>query len=383
MRNSTKIPVTAKRLLIIAFFALLLPFQQLSAQAKKPGGNKPSVSKPAANKPSVNKPDVNKSNVNKPNVNKSSVKKPDVNRPDANKSTSNRPSVNKSDAKSIGGKDGRADNPGNRTNNVNIDNSKKNVNINVDKSKDIHVNNSRNTSVRRNTRAYGRPPYVYGGRRYNCYHPYYYHPYRPYVWGPRWHPWGFFVATLATTAIIVSIVDNDMDLPSHYDMASNYFSGFGQSTIDKHLLRSGPALISGSENHGYAMRWARPEKLAIDGEYYYDEGVYYLKGDGGYTVVSAPIGAKIKTLPAGYETVSVDDAGTKNYYYGGVFYEKRSDGYVVVAPLAGTIVENVSEGGEEVKMGDITYIKMGETYFQPIKQDGKDMYEVADVEDDK
>ena len=48
-------------------------------------------------------------------------------------------------------------NSGNKTNNistgnkVNIDNSKKNVNVNIDNSKDIHVNNSRNTSVRRNT----------------------------------------------------------------------------------------------------------------------------------------------------------------------------------------------------------------------------------------
>ena len=38
-----------------------------------------------------------------------------------------------------------------------------------------------------------------------------------------WHPWGFFIATLAATAIIVSIVDNDV--PSHYDMASNYITG--------------------------------------------------------------------------------------------------------------------------------------------------------------
>jgi hypothetical protein len=34
-------------------------------------------------------------------------------------------------------------------------------------------------------------------------------------------------------------------------------------------------------------------------------------------------------------------------------------------------------------MGEVTYVKFGETYFQPIKQDGKDMYEVADVEEDK
>ena len=397
MRNSAKTLVTAKTILVIVVFTLVLPFQQVSAQVKKPKGNKPAANraapnKSAANKPSANRAAPNKSAANKPAANKSAANKPDVNRSTANKPDAKKSLPNKPDAKSgSAGQRPNVSNSGNKTNNisggnkVNIDNSKKNVNINVDKSKDIHVNNNRNTSVRRNTRSYGRPPHIYGGRRYNCYHPYYYHPYRPFVWGPRWHPWGFFIATLATTAIIVSIVDNDMDMdmPGHYDMASNYFSGFGLSPIEKLLIQSSPAFISYRENPGYAMYRARAEKLAIDGEYYYDEGVYYLKGDGGYTVVSAPIGAKIKTLPSGFETVSIDESSTKNYYYGGVFYEKRSDGYVVVAPLAGTLVENVSDGGEEVKMGDITYIKMGETYFQPVKENGKDMYEVADVEDDK
>ena len=98
--------------------------------------------------------------------------------------------------------------------------------------------------------------------------------------------------------------------------------------------------------------------------------------------MAAPLGAKIKTLPSGYETVVIDEK-TNNYYYGGAFYEKSSDGYVVVAPMAGAVVEHISEGGEEVKMGDVTYVKFGETYFQPIQEDGKDMYEVADVEEDK
>jgi hypothetical protein len=31
----------------------------------------------------------------------------------------------------------------------------------------------------------------------------------------------------------------------------------------------------------------------------------------------------------------------------------------------------------------VTYVKLGDTYYQPIQQDGKDVYEVADVEEDK
>ncbi|HRI61397.1 MAG TPA: DUF6515 family protein, partial [Saprospiraceae bacterium] len=127
-------------------------------------------------------------------------------------------------------------NSGNKTTNigggnkVNIDNSKTNVNVNI--------NNSHNTVVRHNNRPYGRPPYVYGGRRYYCYHPYHYHPYRPFYWGPVWHPWGFFIATMAATAIIVSVNNQ---------------------------------------------------------QYHYDQGVYYVASNGGYTVVQAPVGATITT----------------------------------------------------------------------------------------
>jgi len=52
----------------------------------------------------------------------------------------------------------------------------------------------------------------------------------------------------------------------------------------------------------------------------------------------------------------------------------------VVAPTAGAVVEHMAEGGEEVKMGDVTYVKLGETYYQPIQQNGKSMYEVVNVE---
>ncbi len=54
----------------------------------------------------------------------------------------------------------------------------------------------------------------------------------------------------------------------------------------------------------------------------------------------------------------------------------------MVVPTAGTIVESLPEGGEEVTIGDVKYIKFGETYYQPVQVDGKDKYEVALVEED-
>lgn len=210
-------------------------------------------------------------------------------------------------------------------NRVNINNSNRNVNINIDNSRNVNVHNQRNTVVIHNPRPYYRPPYVWGGFRFYAYHPYYYHPYRPYYWGPVWHPWGFFVATLAATAIVISV-----------------------------------------ENQ----------------KYHYDQGVYYVQSNGGYTVVQAPIGATIKVLPEGSQTVVVNET-TNNYYYGGAYYEKSDEGYTVVPPTSGTVVENLPEGGEEIKVGEVTYVKLGETYYQPVQVDGKNMYEVVDVKEEQ
>lgn len=58
-------------------------------------------------------------------------------------------------------------------------------------------------------------------------------------------------------------------------------------------------------------------------------------------------------------------------------------GYKVVAPMAGTVVESLPEGGEEVTIGNQQYVKFGETYYQPIQQNGKNVYEVVTVETDK
>jgi hypothetical protein len=289
---------------------------------------------------------------------------------DTRGNTSNRPSNTGNDRPNVSKPGGNNVNAGNR-NNIGND-----VNINIDNSKDVRINNNRNTVVRRspNFRPYPRPPYIYGGFRYYTYHPFFYFPFRPFVWGPMWHPWGFFVATIATTAIIISIVDNDA--PSRPDPIGIMAMVPNGGTYGHLSFRSGPSLMTslyGNDREGAEF---------LGGEYWYDQGVYYVKSEGGYTVVAAPVGATIKTLPSGYETVKLDD-GSVNYHYGGAFYEKTASGYTVVPPTAGTLVEHVSQGGEEVKIGDITYVKLGDTYYQPVKVDGKNMYEIASVEEEK
>jgi hypothetical protein len=212
----------------------------------------------------------------------------------------------------------------NSGNKVNVDKSRNNINVNVDNSKNFKVNNQHNTRVRSSSVRYSRPPYRYGGFGYYCHRPYFYHPYRPFYWGPAWHPWGWFAATLATTAIIVSINNQ---------------------------------------------------------KYHYDQGTYYVESDGGYTVVQAPVGATVKTIPKEAEVVEVNET-TNNYYYGGAYYEKSDEGYTVVPATAGTIVPNLPEGGEEVKIGEVTYVQFGDTYYQPVQVDGNDMYEIVEVKEE-
>lgn len=213
---------------------------------------------------------------------------------------------------------GNRNNVGNR---VNIDNSR-DVNINVNNRNNINVRNNRNVAYRPPYRPYPRPPMVYGGFGFSWFRPYYYHPFTPFYWGPAWHPWGFFVATLATTAIIVSV-----------------------------------------ENQ----------------KYHYDEGVFYEEHDDGYVVVEAPQGATVNVIPKDAETVEVSNT-VNNYYYGGTFYEKENGEYTVVAPPAGAVVDKLPEGAEEVKVGDQTYVKYGDTYYMPVQEDGEDKYEIVQVE---
>jgi hypothetical protein len=264
-------------------------------------------------------------NAGRGSINGGSMRSPS--RPSPSTRPSTMPSRNTGGANNRMNENNRANvsnkmNNGNRNNIGN--NNNRGSNINIDRSTNIHINNSHNTVVRHG-RYYGhypRPPYAYGGFYYHSYHPYYYHPYTPFYWGPAYYPWGFFVATMATTAILVSVNNQ---------------------------------------------------------QYYYDAGTYYLPEDNGYTVVQAPVGATVKSLPKETETVVVNET-TNNYYYGGTYYEKSDDGYTVVPPTAGTVVEHLPEGAEEVKLGDVTYVKFGETYYQPIQQDGQNMYEVVEVE---
>jgi hypothetical protein len=186
----------------------------------------------------------------------------------------------------------------------------------------LHVMNHNNTYVRRNdVRSYNYAPYYWGGYNYYGYYPYAYHPYAPYYWGGGWYPWGFVTGALSGAAIAV----------------------------------------------------------ALDGgNYYYDNGAWYVDDEGAYTVVQAPVGGGIQSLPSDAQMVTVN--GATYFYYGGAFYQQISGSYVVVAPPAGAIVDHLPPGAEVVQLGDRSYYKVGATYYQPVLVNGVDKFEVVQVE---
>lgn len=328
-------------LLVLFSFSELGYAQRMAGRggAARPAASRPAPARPAASRPAASRPAAKPASrpASKPAAARPAAKPAPNAKPKqggALNGGSNRVTENKKvDSKVASVKD---NNVGNRQNNVttgdrnsnnrvNVDKSRGDVNINVDNSRNTVVRNNRNVAYRPPYRPYPRPPYMWGGFGFSCYRPYYYHPFTPFYWGPVWHPWGFVVATLAVTAIVVSIDNQD---------------------------------------------------------YNYDEGVFYVESDGGYVVVEAPQGATVKVIPKESEVVEVSPT-VNNYYYGGTFYEQKDGSYTVVPPTAGTVVANLPEGAEEVKVGDQTFVKYGDTYYQPVQVDGKNMYEVAQVEEEK
>jgi hypothetical protein len=155
---------------------------------------------------------------------------------------------------------------------------------------------------------------------YQPVHAYSYHPYHPYYWGHNWHPFGYFAASLARDAFLLSIANQ---------------------------------------------------------QYYYDEGVYYEPSAGGYSVVPAPVGATVSSLPPGYETTMVGN--DYYYYYGGAFYIDTGSGYQVVQAPYGAVVTQIPDGAIQQDINGQTYLVYNNTYYQPVSQNGSDAYEVVQV----
>jgi len=190
---------------------------------------------------------------------------------------------------------------------------------------------SGNQSERRAFRAgrsVGRHQGYNRGYRRGYHHGVWAHPwaYRaPVVWA--WHPFGWFVTTLAATAVIVSIVDDD-------------------------------------------------DEVSDAGQVYYDEGVYYTKTEGGYEVIPSPKGAQIDSLPEGYTALSVGDQ--EYSYYQGDFYVASGDKFVVAQAPAGAIVPYVPDSATELDSNGVKYYEYNDVTYQAVSIGGQTSYLVTD-----
>lgn len=146
----------------------------------------------------------------------------------------------------------------------------------------------------------------------------------PTIW--VWHPVGFFVATLATTAVVVSVVNSQ---------------GQAQSS----------------------------------GNVYYDQGVYYEKTSDGYKAIPPPQGAQIASPPDGYTKVTAQ--GTEYYYYQGDFYIEKDGKYVVTKAPVGAIVPYVPDSATESTSGDDTTYEYAGVTYQAVSQNGDTSYLVT------
>jgi Family of unknown function (DUF6515) len=180
------------------------------------------------------------------------------------------------------------------------------------------VNVQRNVTVQHNVSVHENVNVYHN--HYQPVHAYAYHPYHPYYWGHNWHPLGYFAASLARDAFLISLANQ---------------------------------------------------------QYYYDEGVYYQPSAGGYAVVSAPIGATVSTLPPGFETTQVGD--DYFYYYGGTFYTDTGNGYQVVVAPYGAVVTQIPDGAVQQDINGQTYLVYNNVYYQPVTVNGTDAYEVVQV----
>ncbi len=105
--------------------------------------------------------------------------------------------------------------------------------------------------------------------------------------------------------------------------------------------------------------------------------MYYTQSSGGYTVVSAPVNVVVETLPIGAEEVEMDK--DEYYYFGGTFYSQTKEGYKVVNAPDGAIILNIPEGAKEEEIDGNKYVTYNNVYFQPMTQDGKDVYQVVSM----
>ena len=119
-------------------------------------------------------------------------------------------------------------------------------------------------------------------------------------------------------------------------------------------------------------------RIRVGGKiFYYCLGTFYTHHSAGYSIAESPVGAVVRSLPAGHETIELGNRTL--FYHDGVFYEegRRRGEYVVVAAPVGAVVGHLPRDAAEVRIGDQIYYVARRVYYLPVRRGGTLAYVVT------
>ena len=109
--------------------------------------------------------------------------------------------------------------------------------------------------------------------------------------------------------------------------------------------------------------------------YHYVDGVYYVQGSAGYTVVAPPVGAIVGALPPGSMPIIVGP--TTYHYYNGTYYVQQGTTFVVVNAPIGITVTVLPVGATQIVVNGTVYYLFGGVHYRPEIQNGMTVYNTA------
>jgi len=112
--------------------------------------------------------------------------------------------------------------------------------------------------------------------------------------------------------------------------------------------------------------------------YYFINGIYYTYTAGKYNMTKAPVGMRVKLIPA-MHTLIMHNGHAYYYYYGTYYtYIPYANSYEVIAPPHGAMVDALPNGYNKIVIEGITYWSDGKTYYKAAGiENGEVIYEVV------
>ena len=151
-----------------------------------------------------------------------------------------------------------------------------------------------------------------------------------------------------------------------------YRGGNGSGT------RITPYPRSGNRNY-YNNRYYSNRYYYRGGRYYryYPYRGFYYPYRGFYSSYYAPyLGVSIGVLPYGYYPFYWDNMWW--YYSGGLYYQQQNNQYTVVEPPLGAEIKELPEGAQSIVINGVQYYELNGVYYQPVtKDDGTLTYMIA------